>query len=104
MRRILVRYKLKPDRVTEHETLLRAVFTELSATKPAGLRYGAFKQADGLSFVHIATSESATNPLEQIAAFKAFTANVNDRCDEPPVSAQLEEVGNYGLATLSTLR
>src|SRR4051812_28023907 len=96
MRRTIVRYKVKPDRVAEHEALIQAVFAELATTKPGGLRYGAFKQADGVSFVHFAIAESDTNPLDKVAAFKAFTANIKDRCDEPPVSAQLDAIATYG--------
>lgn len=97
MRTTIVRYKVKPDRVAEHEGLIRAVYAELATTRPPDLRYAAFKQADGVSFVHISFTSAPGNPLEQISAFRAFTANIRERCDEPPVAAQLEEVGNYGL-------
>ena len=52
-RRVLVRYKVKPERVEEHEALIRAVFDELAAAAPPGISYGAFKQPDGVSFVHV---------------------------------------------------
>jgi hypothetical protein len=97
MRRVLVRYKVKPDRVAEHEQLVRSVFDELAKTAPAGIRYGAFKQADGVSFVHLAFVEAAKNPLDAIAAFRAFTERIKERCDEPPATVDLAEVGNYGL-------
>lgn len=97
MRTTLVRYKLKPDRVAEHEALLAAVYAELAAARPDGFRYAAFKQPDGVSFVHLAFSEGTGNPLEQIAAFRAFTANLRERCDEPPSPVALEQVGTYGL-------
>ena len=97
MRRVIIRYKVKPERVAEHETLLRAVFDELERTKPEGLRYGAFKQADGVSFVHVAFMTAEKNPLEGVAAFKAFTSGVKERCDESPVTAELTELGLFGL-------
>ena len=75
---------------------IRAVFEELTRTAPPGIRYGAFKQADGLSFAHIAFVEAPANPLEALAAFKAFTAQVRDRCDEPPVTFELTAIGTYG--------
>jgi hypothetical protein len=93
----MVRYRVKPDRVAEHEALISAVFAELSTSRPAGLRYGAFKQADGVSFIHFAIIEGDRNPLEDVAAFKAFGANIKDRCDEPPEVTQLEVAGAYGL-------
>jgi hypothetical protein len=93
----MVRYKLKADRVEEHEALVRALFEELAAKAPAGLRYGAFKQPDGVSFVHVAVVEAAKNPLDEIAAFRAFTANIKDRCEEPPMTTELTAVGAFGL-------
>jgi len=30
-----------------------------------------------------------------LAAFKAFTAQIKDRCEEPPLPAELTEVGSY---------
>ena len=34
MRQVMVRYKVKPDRVEENEQLVRAVYEELAATAP----------------------------------------------------------------------
>lgn len=96
MRKVIVRYRVKPERVAEHEALIANVFKELAAASPAGLRYGAFKQPDGVSFIHIAFVETTPNPLESIAAFRAFTANVKDRCDELPVTTELTTVGAFG--------
>jgi hypothetical protein len=65
--------------------------------KPVGLAYASFKLDDGVSFVHIASIDTAdgSNPLLAIAAFKEFTAQIKDRCEEPPVSSTLSEVGVY---------
>jgi quinol monooxygenase YgiN len=97
MRTIMVRYKTKPDRADENERLIRKVFEELREMSPAGIRYASFKLADGQSFVHIATTDSADggNPLTQTPAFKTFVAGVKDRCEEPPVTTELSEVGSY---------
>ena len=97
MRRVIVRYRVKPARVEEHEALIRAVFVELAKTKPDGLRYGAYKQADGVSFVHVAFVSVEKNPLQALDAFQKFTANIQERCDEPPVTTELAEIGAYGL-------
>jgi glycosyltransferase involved in cell wall biosynthesis len=92
----MVSYKVKPDRVEEHEALIRAVFDELAKAAPAGIRYGAFKQPDGVSFVHVAFISAEKNPLDAIAAFKTFTARIRERCDDPPVAVDLVEVGAFG--------
>jgi hypothetical protein len=95
MRIVQVRYKVKPERVDEHVALIRAVFAELSATAPDGIHYAAYREADGLRFVHIARVTAPENPLNAIAAFKAFTETVKERCDEPPVTTELAEIGAY---------
>jgi hypothetical protein len=48
-------------------------------------------------FAHIASIETADgrNPLAQSMAFKAFQTQINDRCEELPVVADLTEVGSY---------
>jgi hypothetical protein len=95
MRRVMVQYKVKADRAAENERFIQAVFAQLEREKPAGLRYASFKLDDGVSFVHVASVEAADNPLVALAAFKDFTAQIKDRCDEPPVTTTLNEIGSY---------
>jgi len=95
-RKVIVQYRVKPACVSEHETLIHAVFDELSAKAPTGIAYGAFKRADGVSFVHIAFVSADENPLEAIAAFKAFGARIRERCEVPPEVSELTEVGVFG--------
>ncbi len=97
MKRVMVRYKVKADRAAENEDYIRKVFEELKQTGPEGLRYASFKQDDGLSFVHIVSieTEQGHNPLAESPAFKAFQAEIKDRCQEPPVAVELNEVGSY---------
>jgi hypothetical protein len=94
MKQLMVRYKVKPEQVAANEQLVRAVYSELAVKQPDGLRYATFKLPDGVSFVHLA-AHGAENPLQQIEAFQRFQEGIRDRCDEPPVVAELEEVGSY---------
>jgi hypothetical protein len=96
MRQVIVKYKLKQDRVEEHEALIRAVFAELAEEAPKGIQYGAFKQPDGVSYVHIAFITAGKNPLDALAAFKAFTARIGERCVDPPDVVELKAIGAYG--------
>ena len=98
MKRVMVRYKVKADRAAENERYVKSVFEQLNRDRPPGLRYATFKLADGVSFVHIASHEAAdgSDHLRDLPAFKAFTAEVRDRCEDPPVVAELTEVGSYG--------
>ena len=97
MRRVMVRYKVKPEQVARNEELVRAVYEELHRVEPDGLRYATFKLPDGVTFIHLADTDGA-NPLTELAAFKAFQADVRERCDEPPVVSELSEVGSFGWA------
>jgi len=94
----MVSYKLKDDRVAENERYVVAVFEALHRSRPPGLRYATFRQADGVSFVHIVSHEEAngSNALTALPEFKAFAEGVKDRCELPPVRVELTEIGSYG--------
>jgi hypothetical protein len=94
MPQVMVTYKVQPDRVAENEDLVRAVYEELAAGTPDGLQYATFKLPDGVTFVHVAQHDQ-DNPLRSVGAFQRFQEGIRDRCDEPPVVAELEEVGSY---------
>jgi hypothetical protein len=93
----MVNYKVKPDRAAENERYIQAVFAQLERERPAGIRYASFKQDDALRFVHVAEIEAddGENPLVALAAFKDFVAQIKDRCEEPPVTTTLTEIGSY---------
>lgn len=98
-RRVMVRYEVKADQAEQNQRFIEAVFAQLDAERPEGLRYASFKLDDGVSFVHIASIETddGTNPLLGLSAFAAFTAKIRDRCASPPVTVDLHEVGSYRL-------
>jgi hypothetical protein len=97
MKRIMVRYVVKPDRAAENRQFIENVFDELRRNSPAGLRYASFQQPDGVSFVHLVSIEtdSGDNPLTQSPAFQAFQAGIKDRCQVQPVVTEIDEVGSY---------
>ena len=98
MERLMVRYRVKAERVAENERHIVQVFEQLERERPAGVRYASFKLEDGVSFVHIVSREvpDGRNPLSELSAFKAFAAGVRERCEEPPVTVKLNEIGSYG--------
>jgi hypothetical protein len=100
MGEVVVRYKVKPERVEENQRLVEAVYAELAATDPGGLRYATFRLEDGVSFIHVASIETAdgSNPLRTIVAFAEFTREIAERCDEQPVAEDVHLVGSYGLS------
>ena len=97
MRQVMVRYKVKPDRVEENETLVRAVYAALEHEAPDGLRYATFRLDDGVSFVHLATVDTADGrtPLADLPAFQRFQEGIRERCDEPPAVSELQAIGSY---------
>jgi hypothetical protein len=58
MRQLMARDKVNSERVEENEELVRAVSDELRRAEPTGLRYATFKLDDGVSFIHLALTES----------------------------------------------
>ena len=92
---VMVRYTVKPS---EHEGNLervRAVFAELAEVRPPDFQYSCFTLEDGVSFVHVASQEGDESPLGRIEAFGRFQEDIRERCDEPPVVTQLDEVGSF---------
>jgi hypothetical protein len=95
MHQVIVRYKVKPERVAENERLVRAVYEELAHAEPAGFRYATYRLDDGVTFVHIAQSERGRAPLPELEAFQRFQDGIAERCDEPPVVTPVETIGSY---------
>jgi hypothetical protein len=97
MPRLMVRYKVRAEEATANVQAIEAVFAQLWERSVPGLRYASFRLEDGVSFVHIFSGDSDADRqvLRELPAFQAFSAGVRDRCEEPPVVAQLNEVGSY---------
>jgi hypothetical protein len=95
MKRILIRYKTKPELADKNAGLIGAVFEELKVTAPEGVRYLSLRLDDD-SFVHLVeTTTEAGNVIPGLAAFKAFQNGIRERCVEPPVFGDVTIVGNY---------
>jgi hypothetical protein len=96
MKRTLVRYQAKPERVRENERLIESVFQELHAKSPDDVRYLALKLGDG-TFVHFSMVEGsdAGNPIVALDAFRSFQSGVKERCIEPAQFGDVTIIGNY---------
>jgi hypothetical protein len=91
----VVRYRTKQQHAEENAELVRAVFAELAADDPGGLRYVTFRLEDGVTFVHVAVVEGEVNPLASSAAFVRFQTEIAARCEEGPVAMDATVVGAY---------
>jgi hypothetical protein len=96
MKRTLIRYKAKADAADRNAELVAAVFAELKAAKPDGVRYLTLRLEDD-SFVHLVetSADDGSSPIPKLAAFQAFQSGIRDRCAEPPVQRGATIVGNY---------
>jgi hypothetical protein len=101
----VVRYRTKPDQADENQLLIENVFAELDTTQPDGLRYASFRLADGVSFVHVASTDrdDGSNPLTAVTAFADFLRDIADRCDEGPQAQDATIVGSYRLYTTESI-
>jgi len=100
MKKVVVRYKTKPDRADENQALVKSVFKERRKATPA-VRYAAFRLEGGVTFAHVAFIEGDQNPLGEVAAFKEFQREIGDRCEEPPATQAATVVGSFRLRLTS---
>ncbi|WP_225715007.1 hypothetical protein [Bradyrhizobium semiaridum] len=79
-----------------YHALVSAVFAELKAASPDGVRYLTLRLEDD-TFVHIIESaaEDGSSPIPKLRAFQAFQDGIRDRCVEPPLRSGATVVGNY---------
>jgi hypothetical protein len=102
MKRTLIRYKAKPEAADKNAELVAAVFAELKAARPEGVRYLTLRLEDD-SFVHLVetTADDGSSPIPKLAAFQAFQSGIRERCAEPPVPRGATIVGNYRMLSES---
>jgi hypothetical protein len=92
-KRLVTRYACKsPEGADENEHRVKAVFAELSETKPDDVSYLVLRLADD-SFVHVSFhdhGDDEVNPISSTAAFRHFQDGHEDRraggVDQQPAS------------------
>jgi hypothetical protein len=96
MKRTLIRYKTKPELADRNAELIAAMFDELKAAKPEGIRYLSLRLDDD-TFVHFVETEAGdgSSALPKLPAFQAFQSGIRERCIEPPLAGGVTIVGNY---------
>jgi hypothetical protein len=92
----MVRYKVKPGRAGTNAELVRAVYEELHRVRPSQIRHVTF-QLDDMSPSSTSTQTTAANtkPARELPSFRRFVDGIADRCDEPPASTDVREIGSY---------
>ena len=96
MKRTVIRYRTKPEMAERNAELVAAVFAELKAAQPEGVRYMSLRLDDD-TFIHIVenAADDGASPLPKLAAFAVFQNGIRERCAEPPVPKGATVVGNY---------
>jgi hypothetical protein len=96
MKRTVIRYKTRPEMADRNAELIAAVFAELKAARPEGLRYLSLRLEDD-TFIHFVENAAGdgSSPLPKLAAFGAFQNGIRERCAEPPLAKSATIVGNY---------
>ncbi|HET9586566.1 MAG TPA: hypothetical protein VFP38_21260 [Bradyrhizobium sp.] len=96
MKRTLIRYKTRPEAADKNAELIAAVFAELKAAQPEGVRYLSLRLEDD-TFIHLVESaaDDGSSALPKLAAFGAFQSGIRERCAEPPLASSAIVVGNY---------
>jgi hypothetical protein len=94
---VVVSYTVRPDAHAEHVRLIEGVFAQLRAQHPDTVDYQVMCLADGVSFVHVSTHDTAdgTNPLPALPAFQDFSRDAGARVSTPPTPAEATTIGAY---------
>jgi len=96
----MVRYKVLPDHADENVALVQAVYAQLDRERPEGLHYATFRLPDGVSFMHLVVeTDQPGRILGELSAFRAFQADIESRCEEPPAATEITLVGSYRIAS-----
>jgi hypothetical protein len=96
MKADVIRYQTRsPEEAENNQRLIEGVFAELAEQKPEGLRYAAFRLADGVSFMHVAVAEEGDDTLADLTSFKEFQRQIGDRIAGPPQFTKTTVVGAY---------
>jgi hypothetical protein len=97
MKTIVVRYETKAERADENQQLIEAVFADLDKHQPEGFTYKVFRLDDGVTFVHVMIEHDIDHreSLQDVPAFQAFVAAIDDRCDIAPVAIGATIVGGF---------
>jgi hypothetical protein len=94
---VLVRYQTRAETAEENQRLVEEVFDQLASEGPEGLRYAAFRLADGVTFVHVAAFDGGEQALTDSKAFRRFQERIGDRLVGPPEVFEATVIGSYGL-------
>jgi hypothetical protein len=89
----VIRYRTRPDAADDNARLIGAVFAELDAQRPQGVRYASIRLEDD-TFIHVVDGDDGALP--ELEAFQQFVRDIDARCVDAPRAAAATFVGSYG--------
>lgn len=89
----VIRYQTRPDKADDNQRYVEAVYRELQAAAPEGLRYLTIRLDDG-TFIHVVETNDRAK-LVNLPAFTAFQDELSSRCLVTPVVCEATVVGNF---------
>ena len=93
----IARFRVRPAEAAAAEKAIIA-FVAKVADEPGTLRYESFREADGVSYVHLMgfADDAAEEAHQQTGHAKEFVAALYPLCESPPVFTDLKMVSGAG--------
>jgi hypothetical protein len=98
MNLLMVRARLKEEKVAEARAATEKVIRELGQEGPAEIRYAAGVLNDGVTFVALLEMEpGGEHPLRSFPAYTELVEKLKDWYAEPPAVGNMTVIGSYQL-------
>ena len=93
----MARFRVRASEVAAAEKAIIA-FVSKVADEPGTLRYESFREADGISYVHVMAfaDDAAEQAHRQTEHVKQFVAELYPKCEMQPVFTDLKMVSGAG--------
>jgi len=93
----IARFRVRASEVAAAERTIIA-FVAKVADEPGTLRYESFREADGVSYVHLMAfaDDAAEQAHRETDHLKRFAAELSPRCDQQPVFNDLKMISGAG--------
>lgn len=91
----VIRYQTTRETAARNRELIEQVFAALAELRPDGLHYAAYQLDDGISFLHVVTTDDGTDPLAALPAFQEFQHTIRDRLTVAPDRTAARQLGSF---------
>jgi hypothetical protein len=93
--RVVIQYRLREDKKDLDRRLVAAVHEELDRVRPDWLlRWDVYRLEDDVTTVSVVDVDDPSQ-LRRLVEFTAYTETLDARCEEPPTTSLVEQLGSY---------